>query len=300
MARGVVFAFGVVGVSAIAVAQGCTSTGTSAVPACTLGAACSNTELCMGGIAGCTSNCQCLNGTWQAPCPHDAPQSGSACAPEGTECGYVTQAIACGGSVDCNCKSGAWTCGPTCVSPPTAADAGSLCVAAGGQCVSFGATCTTIVGPVQACDSDTPGGAFCCALAGSCTAKASNYNQSCKVDSDCVAVHEGDLCNLCALNCTNAAINVSAQAQYMSDLVNTPAAISAQRLACTGDCAVQFGPCCVGGTCQMGGQCPAPGVLVRDAAADTGADAAMVDAATDSPTDAAADASASDAADAAE
>jgi hypothetical protein len=79
---------------------------------CRLGAACSSTELCIGDIAGCTSNCQCLDGTWQAPCPMGLPQTGSACTPEGAECGYVTSTNACGAD-NCYCKAGAWSCGPS-------------------------------------------------------------------------------------------------------------------------------------------------------------------------------------------
>jgi hypothetical protein len=120
MVRGVVFAwFGAL--SVVAVAEGCGSSSASAVPGCTLGAACSTAQVCMGGIAGCTSNCQCLGGTWQAPCPQDAPRNVSACTAENATCGYLTQAIACEGSVDCDCHDGVWSCGPTCVTAPDAA-----------------------------------------------------------------------------------------------------------------------------------------------------------------------------------
>jgi hypothetical protein len=70
---------------------------------CTLGAACSSADLCPGGIAGCESNCQCLNGTWSTPCPTGLPPTGGACTPEGAECGYPTSTNACG----------AWTATPT-------------------------------------------------------------------------------------------------------------------------------------------------------------------------------------------
>jgi hypothetical protein len=72
----------------------------------------------MGGIAGCGSSCQCLSGTWQTPCPQDVPQSGSTCTVAGATCGYLTQASACDGSVDCYCESGTWSCGPTCITGP--------------------------------------------------------------------------------------------------------------------------------------------------------------------------------------
>src|SRR5450432_2852892 len=89
-------AFGLVGaLSLLVVDEGCSTTSAGAVT-CALGAACSATQSCQGGIAGCTSNCQCLGGTWQAPCPADLPTTGSACTSEGAECGYTTATNACG------------------------------------------------------------------------------------------------------------------------------------------------------------------------------------------------------------
>jgi hypothetical protein len=89
-------------------------------PNCVLGGTCSPTDVCTGGVAGCTSNCQCLNGTWQAPCPTDLPQTGSACAPFaaeaplGTECGYPTSTKACGAAT-CYCENSVWSCEPACI-----------------------------------------------------------------------------------------------------------------------------------------------------------------------------------------
>jgi hypothetical protein len=85
-------------------------------PNCSLGAACSPADQCPGGVAGCGSNCQCLNGNWQAPCPTGLPQTGSACTPEGAECGYPTSTNACG-AANCYCQGGAWNCEPTCIIP---------------------------------------------------------------------------------------------------------------------------------------------------------------------------------------
>ncbi len=99
----------------------------------------------------------------------------------------------------------------------------------------------------------------------SCTAdiQAANYDQSCSVDSDCVAVGEGSACSPCALACPNAAINVAGHAQYLLDVAMTPAGAS----GCTVSCAVaELGPCCRNGACHSDTQCS--GV---DAAADTGA-----------------------------
>jgi hypothetical protein len=53
------------------------------------------------------------------------------------------------------------------------------------------------------------------------TISASDYDQTCKVDEDCVAEPEGDFCgsNMCT-NCASAAIGVRAQAQYEADLAS--------------------------------------------------------------------------------
>lgn len=49
--------------------------------------------------------------------------------------------------------------------------------------------------------------------------QASDYDQSCSTRSDCVAVAEGDSCKgLFCVDCANAAINVSAQAEYEAAL----------------------------------------------------------------------------------
>jgi hypothetical protein len=179
------------------------------------------------------------------------------------------------------------------MSPESGGDAGedassTLCTAAGGQCLGGDLACTGVLGP-QDCGG---GGSFCCVPnaigpgAGSCTGanvqliQASNYDQSCTTDSDCIGVGLGNVCFKCDIDCPNAAINRSAQAQYRTDVAHSPA-----NDADCGCPTYPVGPCCIGGMCQFGSQC-----LVADAAADTGADAA---------TDAAADASAGDAADAA-
>jgi hypothetical protein len=83
--------------------------------------------------------------------------------------------------------------------------------------------------------------------------QASNYDQSCSVDTDCVAVAEGDFCVPGANNCLTAAINKSAESQYLSDVANTNAAFC----SAPGSCAVPLtcegsaGPWCLHGTCEM-------------------------------------------------
>jgi hypothetical protein len=156
-----------------------------------------------------------------------------------------------------------------------------LCVSAGGQCTShsraggFFPDCV-LVGPAQACDPQLSGGmgTLCCAVpeAGSCTEiGAGSYDQSCTMDSDCIEVGGGSTCGICALNCPQGAINVRALAQYMSDIANTTASISSSLPACQESCGLTpRPPCCLGGRCQLYGDCGLlPGVQgVTDASLD--------------------------------
>ncbi|MGA7123971.1 MAG: hypothetical protein WBY94_27970 [Polyangiaceae bacterium] len=96
--------------------------------------------------------------------------------------------------------------------------------------------------------------------------QASNYDQSCTTDSDCVAVAEGSFCYPGAGRCPSAAIRTSALTQYQADVSKTFAA------ACVvfGDCAISVGPCCRAGICQLGVACfPSP-VDALPACADAG------------------------------
>ena len=92
--------------------------------------------------------------------------------------------------------------------------------------------------------------------------QASNYDQSCTTDSDCVAVSVGNACYPGFLNCTLGTINVGALAQYNADVAKTSAALC----GVMGDCSVQI-PCCHNGTCQPGSDQCVP-TLPGDAATD--------------------------------
>jgi hypothetical protein len=92
-------------------------------PSCTLGAACSLGEACVGGVSDCGSNCQCLDGIWQTPCPASLPETGASCGVEGAECGYETDTNPCGAD-NCDCQGGTWNCGPTCAIELDAGEAG--------------------------------------------------------------------------------------------------------------------------------------------------------------------------------
>jgi hypothetical protein len=153
------------------------------------------------------------------------------------------------------------------------------CVAAGGKCFDGDAVVCTAVGP-QGCGSEGS-----CCLGGiipveSCPdggIKASNYDQTCAVDQDCTAIAQSNTCAACELTCTNSAINVVDGPRYMSAAMGL---LDVAYVKCPSSCGDgPGGPCCRGGTCQVGSQC-FPTVPAVDAAADT--DAAAADAAPDS------------------
>ena len=79
------------------------------------------------------------------------------------------------------------------------------------------------------------------------TIRAADYDQSCSVDSDCVGVHEGDLCNTTTCtNCTNAAIRTSAEATYQAHF--------GAKVASPIVCPCPSGPpiTCANGVCRVG------------------------------------------------
>ena len=105
--------------------------------------------------------------------------------------------------------------------------------------------------------------------------QASNYDQSCQTDSDCVGVGTGYACECETVFCVTAAINVSAYSQwksevgygqYLSDSANSP-----DRAACgcpvgvVGATGTTGNACCSAGTCQG---CPFPSGASLDAAAE--------------------------------
>jgi hypothetical protein len=82
-----------------------------------------------------------------------------------------------------------------------------------------------------------------------CTISASNYDQSCNVDTDCLEVSSGDYCATGCF-CGNSTINVGALAQFNDDVSKTP--IGSGGLICP--CPNPLGPCCRHGMCQAGCQ----------------------------------------------
>jgi hypothetical protein len=89
--------------------------------------------------------------------------------------------------------------------------------------------------------------------------RASRFDQSCKVNSDCAAVIE-DSC------CANQAVNVNAVAPFMAAVAKN-ACHDAR--ACNVSCPIAIA-CCNAGTCGLGDPCSDS--IEFDAAADAGAE----------------------------
>jgi hypothetical protein len=88
------------------------------------------------------------------------------------------------------------------------------------------------------------------------TISASNYDQSCKVDSDCVAIAVGDACYACLVQCmTGGAINRSDLSRYQSDLSKTIGAQEIGGMPVPCGCPAYSGPCCRSGFCTSGLEC---------------------------------------------
>jgi hypothetical protein len=154
------------------------------------------------------------------------------------------------------------------VGPATsdAAPGASACVAAGGQCT--GSSCSAIS---LAVDCGSAGG-LCCLDAlnartcegGVPSIQASNYDQSCEVDSDCVGAGVGDPCvSICEIYCrANAAISKSSLAQFTADVARISSELKGEVCGCPENAP----PCCVAGSCAV--VCPTQ-VTVSDAGNST-------------------------------
>ena len=89
---------------------------------------------------------------------------------------------------------------------------------------------------------------------------ASDYNQSCTTQSDCVSVREG---SVCGCGCPSAAINKSDQTQYAADTGSLKAGCpSPDTSACGVDCAATTAVC-TNQTCRL-----TTGVVIVDAGRD--------------------------------
>jgi hypothetical protein len=95
--------------------------------------------------------------------------------------------------------------------------------------------------------SDASDATVACTDANVETISASDYDQSCNVDSDCVAVGEGNACFPCTIICKGAPISRGALPAYQSDVSKTIGARETESVSC--GCPLESTPCCRSGVC---------------------------------------------------
>jgi hypothetical protein len=168
--------------------------------------------------------------------------------------------------------------GSTSCSPSPAL--GSTCAAAGGTCDLGGAGCVKeAASSAQDCNTNppNPGGGVCClefqeggipGATPTCSpVLASDYDQSCTVDTDCVAVGEISSCPASGCDgCTTEAVNKSVMAQYTAAFAQAFAS-GPSGPGC--NCPCESGAVCRGGKCQAA-FCGPPLTDTLSACADAG------------------------------
>jgi hypothetical protein len=102
-----------------------------------------------------------------------------------------------------------------------------------------------LAGVVVACSSSSGGSGS--TDGGKPQIHASDYDQSCGTDSDCIGVQDGDAC---CLPCITAAINVKDQAKFDAD-ANTLHAACGNQVCPAVDCSAPGQPTCSGGRCTL-------------------------------------------------
>jgi hypothetical protein len=129
----------------------------------------------------------------------------------------------------------------------------AACAAAGGQCEVARCSFESPVpcGPGAVCCIDT----LCAADASAPIIQASDYDQSCAVESDCAEVLVGNGCT-CEISCgTPGAINMSALPQYTADFAKFPHVFCncppPPPPPCTNKTYAGPGPHCIDGICQI-------------------------------------------------
>ncbi len=90
--------------------------------------------------------------------------------------------------------------------------------------------------------------------AAGCVLAASNYNQSCTVDTDCVPISTGNYCDplTCMCGGVGDVISKNALPQFQADVAKTPIGSGAIQGASCGCPLFGLGACCVAGMCQFG------------------------------------------------
>ena len=226
-------------------------------------------SISLGGTAGSSGLVACNDGAGSTDCCPASAADGASCDGTVSQCsggchsGYKSY-LYCGADGTWIAGHALFLCGRDAGVPPGSVDAGLpnpvFCQPAGGQCLIGGSSCSKVIGSVNCNPAQTGPGSFCCLdPPPECTdanvqmIQASNYDQWCNTNSDCIAVGEGNACYTCLISCANAAINVRAKSQYDADVEKTLAGRLAGAPIC--GCPMSSGPCCVGGVCRADIQC---------------------------------------------
>jgi hypothetical protein len=181
---------------------------------------------------GVSNDPHCPSG-WTATAPGGIPAT---CTVNGLICTYPE------GQAEC-APDGAvlkwWTNGESTDCSETAPKVGSACGMPGLDCQYITGPPTSNFTTNYCCNGNSCAwslqGGTGCPNGNTCgTIKASDYDQSCASDSDCVTEPEGDFCGAQCTNCPGAVISVMAQAQYEADL--------ASKISMPADCPCPLGP----------------------------------------------------------
>jgi hypothetical protein len=103
------------------------------------------------------------------------------------------------------------------------------------------------------CTSACNGAETACTDANVQLIQTSNYDQSCKLDSDCVSVSEGNACLPCVVACQTGTINRCALPRYQNDISKTIGFSEMGGVRC--HCPLELNPCCRGGVCHADLEC---------------------------------------------
>jgi hypothetical protein len=160
--------------------------------------------------------------------------------PNNGVCGYP-QTAACAATGECFASPGA-ICNA--FSPGCACDGSEINVACTGLPSGYFSKPLRHTGE---CTSVSDAGAS--GDGGACFVSASNYDQSCTIDSDCQMVSSGNYCTaMCS--CGGSAINAAAGAQFNDDVSKTPLGSGALGFVDC-NCPLEIPPCCLHGVCEV-------------------------------------------------
>jgi|HubBroStandDraft_1064217.scaffolds.fasta_scaffold50282_1 hypothetical protein len=171
----------------------------------------------------------------------------------------VVLIVSCGGQTRAGAGAGKATPG----NGGSGASSGETMISASSGAVESGSGALTQSGSPSDSGNDEDSGADA-----SCAISAGNYDQSCSVDSDCVAVagnfavQFGDYCQQMCI-CPQDSINVGAVGGYVADVSKTPLG-SGQIAPEACSCTANTGACCRSGKCTTD-SCPVPGFVPYDA-----------------------------------